>query len=67
LIFSLEGELRKGSVTEWADAVVCRMVLGSLMGLQHRIDWKECGQSEAEEKEDAMKFKKAFAPFMPSI
>ena len=42
-----------------------RMVLGSLLGYQHRIDWKECGQAEAEEKEDAQKFKKAFQPFHP--
>lgn len=40
-----------------------RMVLGSLMGLQHRIDWKECGMPEQAEKEDAVKFKKAFAAF----
>ncbi|KAK8865643.1 hypothetical protein IAR55_000788 [Kwoniella newhampshirensis] len=40
-----------------------RMVIGSLLGLHHRIDWKECAQSEAEDKEDAVKFKKAFAPF----
>ena len=39
------------------------MVLGSLLGYQHRIDWKECGQSEEAEKEDAQKFKKAFASF----
>ncbi|WWC96714.1 hypothetical protein V866_003586 [Kwoniella sp. B9012] len=40
-----------------------RMVLGSLLGYHHRIDWKECSQNEAEDKEDAQKFKKAFAPF----
>ncbi|WRT65941.1 uncharacterized protein IL334_002892 [Kwoniella shivajii] len=40
-----------------------RMVIGSLLGYHHRIDWKECSQSEAEDKEDAQKFKKAFAPF----
>lgn len=40
-----------------------RIVLGSLLGLQHRIDWKACAKSDAEEKEDAVKFKKAFAPF----
>ncbi|WWC60538.1 uncharacterized protein I303_103112 [Kwoniella dejecticola CBS 10117] len=40
-----------------------RMVLGSLLGYHHRIDWKECSQSEAEDKDDAQKFKKAFAPF----
>ncbi|KJE04557.1 nuclear protein [Cryptococcus gattii NT-10] len=40
-----------------------RTVLGSLLGLQHRIDWKACARSDAEEKDDAVKFKKAFAPF----
>ena len=29
------------------------MVLAGLLGLHHRIDWKECGQSEEEEKADA--------------
>ncbi|WVQ85626.1 hypothetical protein IAT38_007792 [Cryptococcus sp. DSM 104549] len=42
-----------------------RMVLGSLLGLHHRIEWKECAQSDAEEKEEAIKFKKAFTPFAP--
>ena len=41
------------------------MVLGSLLGLHHRIDWKECAQSEGEEKEDAQAFKKAFAAYAP--
>nr|ODO02602.1 nuclear protein [Cryptococcus depauperatus CBS 7855] len=40
-----------------------RRVLGSLLSLQHRIDWKDCAMSDAAEKEDAVKFKKAFAPF----
>ncbi|OCF31893.1 nuclear protein [Kwoniella heveanensis BCC8398] len=40
-----------------------RTVIGSLLGYHHRIDWKECTQSEAEDKEDAIRFKKAFAPF----
>lgn len=39
------------------------IVLGSLLGYQHRIDWKDCYQSEAEEKDDAQTFKKTFAPF----
>lgn len=41
------------------------MVLAGLLGLHHRVDWKECAQSEDEEREDAVKFKKAFAPFAP--
>jgi hypothetical protein len=47
------------------DADLARMVIASLLGLHHRIDWKECGQSEAEDKEDATKFKRALAPFLP--
>jgi hypothetical protein len=39
------------------------MVLAGLLGLHHRIDWKECSQTEEEEKADAVAFKKAFAPF----
>jgi len=42
-----------------------RMVIAGLLGLHHRVDWKECSGSEAEEKEDAQKFRKAFAPFQP--
>lgn len=41
-----------------------RMVLAGLLGLHNRVDWKECGQSEEEEREDAVKFKKAFTPFI---
>jgi hypothetical protein len=41
------------------------MVIAGLLGLHHRADWKECSGSQDEEKEDAQKFKKAFAPFQP--
>lgn len=40
-----------------------RMVLAGILGLHHRVDWKACAQSEAEEKEDTQKFKEAFKPF----
>lgn len=40
------------------------MVLAGMLGLHHRIDWKACSQSEAEEKDDAQKFKKALTPFI---
>lgn len=43
--------------------LIRRMVVGSLLGSHHRIDWKECGQSEADEKKDALEFKKAFTAF----
>lgn len=42
-----------------------RMVIAGLLGLHHRVDWKECSGSQDEEKEDAQKFRKAFAPFQP--
>jgi hypothetical protein len=42
-----------------------RMVISGLLGLHHRVDWKECSGSQDEEKEDAQKFRKAFAPFQP--
>lgn len=42
-----------------------RMVLAGLLGLHHRLDWKACAQTEEEEKEDAVKFKKAFQAYTP--
>ena len=37
-----------------------RRVMAKLLGLEGRADWKACGQSETEEKEDAEGFKKTF-------
>jgi len=37
-----------------------RRVLAKLLGLETRRDWRDCGQSEAEEEADAGAFKKAF-------
>jgi len=34
-----------------------------LMGLENRIDWRDCGQSELEETKDAEAFKEAFKDF----
>lgn len=41
------------------------MVLAGLLGLHNRVNWKDCVQSDAEDKEDAQKFKKALQPFLP--
>lgn len=43
-----------------------RIVLANLLGLNKRIDWKACSQTEAEEKADAQAFKKAFKAFDPA-
>jgi len=40
-----------------------RIVLAKLMGLESRIDWRDCGQSEVEETKDAEAFKEAFKNF----
>ena len=37
-----------------------RRVLAKLLSLDGRINWKDCGQSQEEEAEDAESFKKAF-------
>jgi hypothetical protein len=42
------------------------MVLAGILGLHHRVNWKDCVQSEGDDKDDAQKFKKAFAPYAPS-
>lgn len=42
-----------------------RVVLAGLMGLHNRISWKDCVGTDTEEKEDAVKFKKALQPFLP--
>lgn len=40
-----------------------RRVLGKLLGLESRTNWRDCSQSKAEEERDATAFKEAFAPF----
>jgi hypothetical protein len=40
-----------------------REVLAKLLRLDQRIDWKDCGQTQAEEEQDVSKFKDAFKDF----
>lgn len=40
-----------------------RIVLAKLLGLEKRIQWRDCAQSEDEEKTDIEVFKKAFKDF----
>ncbi|PVH99039.1 hypothetical protein DM02DRAFT_643230 [Periconia macrospinosa] len=40
-----------------------REVLAKLLRLDDRIDWRDCGQTQAEEEQDVEKFKKAFEKF----
>lgn len=42
-----------------------RVTLGRLLGLEGRIDWKACGQTDGEEKEDAKAFKGVFGKYNP--
>lgn len=40
-----------------------RLVIANVLGNPEREDWKACSQTEEEEKENAIAFKKAFQPF----
>lgn len=40
-----------------------RKVMAKLLGLDGRRDWRDCGQTDKEELEDAEKFKEAFKKF----
>ncbi|KAL8946783.1 MAG: hypothetical protein Q9222_006867 [Ikaeria aurantiellina] len=40
-----------------------RRVMAKLLGLEGRRDWRECGQTDEEETEDAQKFKEGFKRF----
>ena len=40
-----------------------RRVMAKLLGLEKRVNWRDCGQDEAEEVADAQAFKKAFREF----
>lgn len=40
-----------------------REVLAKLLRLDKRIDWRDCGQTQAEEEQDVAKFKEAFKNF----
>ncbi|KAK7694020.1 hypothetical protein QCA50_003596 [Cerrena zonata] len=43
-----------------------RQVLVHLLGMPERFDWKECIQSEEDDRADAQSFKEAFAKFDPT-
>ena len=40
-----------------------RRVMAKLLGLEKRVNWRDCGQEEAEEVADAEAFKKAFRQY----
>ncbi|KAI8939034.1 hypothetical protein NX059_004874 [Plenodomus lindquistii] len=40
-----------------------REVLAKLLRLDSRLDWRDCGQTQAQEEEDVDRFKKAFKEF----
>jgi hypothetical protein len=40
-----------------------REVLAKLLRLDQRIDWRDCGQTQAQEEQDVAKFKEAFTEF----
>ncbi|KAL1384980.1 CwfJ C-terminus 1-domain-containing protein-like protein [Phyllosticta capitalensis] len=40
-----------------------RRVLAKLLGLENRVDWRDCGQSHEDEVGDAEAFKAAFKPY----
>ncbi|CBY01860.1 hypothetical protein LEMA_P006470.1 [Plenodomus lingam JN3] len=40
-----------------------REVLAKLLRLDSRLDWRDCGQTQAQEEEDVEKFKTTFKPF----
>jgi len=40
-----------------------REVLAKLLRLDNRVDWKNCGQTQAQEEQDVEKFKEAFKDF----
>ncbi len=40
-----------------------RRVMAKLLGLEGRMNWRDCGQSDEEEKRDAEGFKEAFKRF----
>jgi hypothetical protein len=40
-----------------------REVLAKLLRLDKRVDWHDCGQTQAEEEADVARFKEAFKTF----
>lgn len=45
------------------DAQFGRRVMAKLLGLEARMDWRDCGQEVDEERRDAETFKKGFRPW----
>lgn len=45
------------------DAQFGRRVMAKLLGLEPRMDWRDCGQEVDEERRDAEAFKKGFRPW----
>ena len=67
-----EGEEKRGEERELVlplsaefrfDLQFGRRVMAKLLGLEGRMHWKDCTQSDAEEKKDAEAFKNAFKKF----
>lgn len=67
-----DGEEKKGEEKELVlplsaefrfDLQFGRRVIAKLLGLEGRMHWKDCTQSDAEEKKDAEGFKEAFKKF----
>ncbi|KAI0784379.1 CwfJ C-terminus 1-domain-containing protein-like protein [Abortiporus biennis] len=44
-----------------------RQVIVSLLAMPERFDWKECAQSEEDDKADAQNFKEAFIQYDPTL
>jgi hypothetical protein len=45
--------------------IAFRQAVATLLGLEDRVDWKMCAQSDEDDTADAQAFKTAFAPFAP--
>ncbi|EPX74451.1 CwfJ family protein [Schizosaccharomyces octosporus yFS286] len=51
------------SLRERFDLQFGRRAAAKLMGIEERIDWRQCNQTEEEEKKDAEDFKSYFKPY----
>jgi hypothetical protein len=56
LILTLDNDMR-------FDLQFGRRVLAKLLGFERRVQWRDCAQTEEEEKQDVEAFKAAFAPY----
>lgn len=57
---TLVAELPEGT---FFDAQLGRKVLAGLLGLEDRVDWRACAQTESEEKEESKVFRDAFKKY----